>query len=526
MLHNSGCREEEQHMRTETGPSPARPEELSRRVPSWLVVFAAFLGAVVGVIVVRLVLVGFVGKFGFAGKTLWNYLDVFLVPVFVAAATIWLTVWESRRQRKDLEAQEGRALAVENQRAQDDALQAYLDQMSQLLADKDRPLHKSQPGDSLSTIARARTLTILPRLDDYRIRSILQFLHESGLIHKERPVVRLGGVNLSQIDLSEANLRGADLCGVNLSGANLDKIDLNEANLREANLTGASLSRSNLSNARLGQANLENADIHSSNLRGADLSDAKMRRADLDHANLSDANLSDADLWLAKLSYATLTNVVARGAHISEANGENANLVGADLSNAYLGKINLTEADLSSADLSGAQLFDAILRGANFTNAELDGAELRGAKLDSFEEASGWYEYWGDGADLSKARGLTKEQLEQTEWDWVTKFPDYLKHPGARSKRANEESNEWQREMLHENIQRTPVPQVEHEQRILTQIGEDPRTMDMRRVNVEVNDAIVELRGEAPSEEARAAAGEIASRVEGVREVRNLITVR
>jgi hypothetical protein len=67
--------------------------------------------------------------------------------------------------------------------------------------------------------------------------------------------------------------------------------------------------------------------------------------------------------------------------------------------------------------------------------------------------------------------------------------------------------------------------QEEVEQRIRTRIGEDQRTMDMPRVNVEVNDGVAELRGEAPSEEAKAAAGEIASGIEGVREVRNLITV-
>ncbi len=67
--------------------------------------------------------------------------------------------------------------------------------------------------------------------------------------------------------------------------------------------------------------------------------------------------------------------------------------------------------------------------------------------------------------------------------------------------------------------------QEEVEQRIRTRIGEDPRTMDMPRVNVEVNDGVAELRGQAPSEEAKAAAGEIASGVEGVSDVRNLITV-
>ena len=67
--------------------------------------------------------------------------------------------------------------------------------------------------------------------------------------------------------------------------------------------------------------------------------------------------------------------------------------------------------------------------------------------------------------------------------------------------------------------------QEEVEQRIRTRIGEDPRTADMPRVNVEVTDGIAELRGPAPSPEAREAAAEIAASVEGVTEVRNLIVV-
>lgn len=75
------------------------------------------------------------------------------------------------------------------------------------------------------------------------------------------------------------------------------------------------------------------------------------------------------------------------------------------------------------------------------------------------------------------------------------------------------------------DVEGVPEQQEEAEQRIRTRIGEDPRTADMPRVNVEVNDGVAELRGTAPSEEAKAAAGEIASGTEGVREVRNLITV-
>jgi BON domain len=77
----------------------------------------------------------------------------------------------------------------------------------------------------------------------------------------------------------------------------------------------------------------------------------------------------------------------------------------------------------------------------------------------------------------------------------------------------------------HSDVEGVGEQQEELEQRIRTQIGEDPRTAEMPRVNVEVNDGIAELRGAAPSEDAKQAAGEIAQGVEGVREVRNLITV-
>ena len=77
----------------------------------------------------------------------------------------------------------------------------------------------------------------------------------------------------------------------------------------------------------------------------------------------------------------------------------------------------------------------------------------------------------------------------------------------------------------HSDVEGVGEQQEEIEQRIRTHIGEDPRTAEMPRVNVEVNDGIAELRGAAPSEDAKLAAGEIAQQVEGVREVRNLIQV-
>jgi pentapeptide repeat protein len=104
------------------------------------------------------------------------------------------------------------ARELEAHRAQEAALQRYLELMGKLLTDPDRPLHRSSPGDNLSTVARAQTLSILEGLDDPpRKRILLQFLYEAGLINRSKPLVSLIGANLHGAFLYEANLNRADL---------------------------------------------------------------------------------------------------------------------------------------------------------------------------------------------------------------------------------------------------------------------------------------------------------------------------
>ncbi|MCK9447234.1 pentapeptide repeat-containing protein, partial [bacterium] len=102
----------------------------------------------------------------------------------------------------------------------------------------------------------------------------------------------IGGkrANLSEVDLSGANLINADLSKANLSGANLSKANLSKANLSKADLSGAILSIANLSKA--------------------DLSGANLQYANLFYVNLSYTNLSGANLFKANLSYADLFNVI------------------------------------------------------------------------------------------------------------------------------------------------------------------------------------------------------------------------
>jgi hypothetical protein len=97
---------------------------------------------------------------GFRGKTVWDWLQLLIVPFALAGIGFWFT-----------EQQDARQQALEEQRAQDAALQAYLDEMGDLMLN--RKLQDSQESDPVRILARARTATILTRLDAERNNSVL-----------------------------------------------------------------------------------------------------------------------------------------------------------------------------------------------------------------------------------------------------------------------------------------------------------------------------------------------------------------
>lgn len=103
--------------------------------------------------------------------------------------------------------------------------------------------------------------------------------------------------------------------------------------------------------------------------------------------------------------------------------------------------------------------------------------------------------------------------------------PDDPNRTGAERGYSDPSSGPLIGESHQAHVEGVTEENPEPEQRIRTRIGEDERTRELPHVNVEVNDGVAELRGVAPSEEAKEAAGEIAADVEGISEVRNLITV-
>ena len=90
-------------------------------------------------------------RWGFRGMTVRNWLELLIVPLVLAGIGFWFSAQQDTRQRE-----------LEDQRAQDAALQAYLDQMGTLLLEEN--LRASAEDSEPRTLAKARTSTILERI--------------------------------------------------------------------------------------------------------------------------------------------------------------------------------------------------------------------------------------------------------------------------------------------------------------------------------------------------------------------------
>ncbi len=100
-------------------------------------------------------------------------------------------------------------------------------------------LRESKPENEVRKIARVRTLTVLRRLDGLRKGSVLQFLHESGLIDKDKRIIDLRGAHLDGAYLDHADLRGASLEDACLAGAYLFEAHLARTNIAPEQLATA-----------------------------------------------------------------------------------------------------------------------------------------------------------------------------------------------------------------------------------------------------------------------------------------------
>jgi NADH:ubiquinone oxidoreductase subunit 5 (subunit L)/multisubunit Na+/H+ antiporter MnhA subunit len=128
--------------------------------------------------------------------TFWHIVGSILIPITGGLLIGWAGFKFNQRPRE-------RDEAVENQQAQDNAIQAYLDQMSDLLVD--RHLRSLPKGSDIHRLAEAKTVEVLLGLDSERKRRPLKLVYGLGLIMNRLHTAERDGALLDLENLSLNN---------------------------------------------------------------------------------------------------------------------------------------------------------------------------------------------------------------------------------------------------------------------------------------------------------------------------------
>ena len=188
-----------------------------------------------------------------------------------------------------------------------------------------------------------------------------------------------------------SDLRNANLVGASLNRGNrlfIQGSDLTNANLSEADLGGVYLAGANLSSTNFARTNFHNAYLGGvsgldTNFSGADLScddPCEANPLTLDHPNFSDANLVGRNF-----ENSVITNSKFDGANLSNVNLNKANLSGSR----FFGT-NLSQAWLLYANLSGAKIVSSNLDRARMATATLDGVSSAGISGNPLALPTNW----------------------------------------------------------------------------------------------------------------------------------------
>jgi uncharacterized protein YjbI with pentapeptide repeats len=296
-------------------------------------------------------------------KTLWDWMQLLVIPSVLAIGAVLLNLANSRTEQKIAEKRylNDQNIAQDNQREM--LLQSYLDRMTELLLKEN--LRKSLADEEVRKIARVRTLTVMRQLDTRRKNYVLSFLRDASLVANEK--------NESIVDLSSA-----DWSGENLEGVDLSNLDLTGSNFSKANLVRADLRKSKLENANLKGANLESANLWGISFRHVRIENTSFISAILYDADFSKKMISNCDF-----SQAHLCHWGPGSAKFGQNHFKNINFSGATLKIARFTNCDFEDVDFSKADLCNAHFEGCSLKNVIFEDSDIKEAKFENVKLEN-----------------------------------------------------------------------------------------------------------------------------------------------
>lgn len=270
------------------------------------------------------------GLFGYADHGDTKIILPFLAPLISVPNVLYWWIRKDKHRVDEIAIRDGELL--QRKREFDNLLQGQNEkQLTDLAKDLGEAKSSLPAIDSLANLAR------YSEVHRQRIIAILTFFVRKssplkiGLdtIEKEKvkpspevqaaltAIGQLGRKNDPPLDLSELDLRGANLSGHGLDGpdGHFKMVDFSRSRLDGAICANADFESAQFVSARLDNAKLNGAVLFRANLSSdgefPDLGNASLSGANLQNANLREAilwwtNLNGADLWNADLEKATL----------------------------------------------------------------------------------------------------------------------------------------------------------------------------------------------------------------------------
>ena len=189
----------------------------------------------------------------------------------------------------------------------------------------------------------------------------------------EAIILAIGSRSKSSIDIERTEDVRIDLRGVVLPGIELLDLDLSNAMLHHSELPNANIADTDLSDAFLNHADLRKAKFYRVRLKNtrfysANLSGAWFLDMDLYGVSFDDVNLTGANLARVNLSWAIFSGAILSGASLKDTILHWATFLRTDLTKVLLMNADLTSADFLDANLDGARLTDANVSGVQFSN--------------------------------------------------------------------------------------------------------------------------------------------------------------
>ena len=334
-------------------------------------------------------------------KTLWDWMQLLIIPIALVLGGYFLNRSEKRREVKAAEKrakidreiakqqrEEDKSIAFEQRmleleiakvRNEEKVLSKFLDEMSGLILEKN--LISSAEGDLIRQFARIRTISALHQLSENRVNIVFNFLRDTNLIRSI----------YNRVEDEKIDLNGVKFRNVDFSLSYLELVKFNE---------------SNFINSKFLETNFVNAYCENAYFDYCDFEKAILNNAKFQRVKITGSNLKKSSLWSIDLTYAQISN----------SSFENPEFIGAKLNSARFKELNLANAKLHGAKVNKTNFISCDLDKSEFNGAELEGAVFEDCNL--------------TGADFSNSKGLQEDQFSKSYYiDIPPKLPKGIKYP-------------------------------------------------------------------------------------------------